>query len=74
MLIEGFQLWVYRGHSYGENTYALIPTDLVFEHGRTYALQGPSGCGKTTMIRKGQLDCPSGQTMSAADQFYTLAI
>jgi len=26
------------------------------------------------MIRKGQLDCPSGQTMSAADQFYTLAI
>ncbi len=38
------------GHSYGENTYALMPTDLTFEHGRTYALLGPSGCGKTTML------------------------
>ena len=38
------------GHSYSENTYALMPTDLVFEHGRTYALLGPSGCGKTTML------------------------
>jgi len=26
------------------------------------------------MIRKGQIDCPAGQAMSAADQFYTLAI
>jgi hypothetical protein len=26
------------------------------------------------MIRKGQLDCPVGQAMSSADQFYTLAI
>ena len=26
------------------------------------------------MIRKGQSDCPSGHTMSAADQFCTLAI
>ncbi|ABE43514.1 IS6 family transposase [Polaromonas sp. JS666] len=26
------------------------------------------------MIRKGQLDCPVGQAMSPADQFYTLAI
>lgn len=25
------------------------------------------------MIHKGQLDCPDGQTMSAADQFYSLA-
>jgi putative transposase len=25
------------------------------------------------MIRKGQLDCPRGQTMSAANQFYSLA-
>ena len=25
------------------------------------------------MIRKGQLDCPSGQTMSAVNQFYRLA-
>ncbi len=25
------------------------------------------------MIRKGQLDCPDGQTMSAANQFYSLA-
>lgn len=26
------------------------------------------------MIRKGQLDCPVGQAMSPADQFYTLAL
>lgn len=38
------------GHSYGENVYALMPTDIVFEHGRNYALLGPSGCGKTTML------------------------
>jgi transposase-like protein len=25
------------------------------------------------MIRKGQLDCPGGQPMSAANQFYSLA-
>jgi transposase-like protein len=25
------------------------------------------------MIRKGQLDCPGGQTMSVANQFYSLA-
>ena len=25
------------------------------------------------MIRKGQMDCPEGQTMSAAQQFYSLA-
>ncbi len=25
------------------------------------------------MIRKGQLDCPSGRTTSAANQFYSLA-
>ena len=25
------------------------------------------------MIRKGQLDCPNGQTASAANQFYSLA-
>jgi len=38
------------GHSYGDKQYALQPADLVFEHGRTYALLGPSGCGKTTML------------------------
>ncbi len=38
------------GHAYSENSYALQPADLVFEHGRTYALLGPSGCGKTTML------------------------
>lgn len=38
------------GHSYSDSTYALMPTDLTFEHGRTYALLGPSGCGKTTML------------------------
>ena len=26
------------------------------------------------MIKKGQMDCPNGQTMSAADQFYSLAV
>ena len=26
------------------------------------------------MIRKGQAHCPNGSTMSAAQQFYTLAI
>jgi hypothetical protein len=26
------------------------------------------------MIRKGQLKCPGGQIISAADQFYTLAV
>jgi len=26
------------------------------------------------MIRKGQMDCPAGQTMSAAQQFYSLAL
>ena len=25
------------------------------------------------MIRKGQMDCPAGKTMSAANQFYSLA-
>jgi hypothetical protein len=25
------------------------------------------------MIRKGQMDCPEGKTMSAANQFYSLA-
>lgn len=35
---------------YGE-TYALQPTDLVIEKGRTTALIGPSGCGKSTLLR-----------------------
>ena len=26
------------------------------------------------MIRKGQMNCPAGSTMSAADQFYSLAV
>ena len=26
------------------------------------------------MIKKGQMDCPAGSTMSAADQFYSLAV
>ena len=26
------------------------------------------------MIRKGQMDCPAGKTMSAANQFYSLAV
>ena len=31
------------GHSYADDVYALKPTDLVFEHGKTYALLGPLG-------------------------------
>jgi putative transposase len=26
------------------------------------------------MVKKGQLDCPKSQALSAADQFYSLAI
>jgi hypothetical protein len=26
------------------------------------------------MVKKGQLDCPEGQALPAADQFYSLAI
>ncbi|MBC7619536.1 MAG: IS6 family transposase, partial [Candidatus Saccharibacteria bacterium] len=26
------------------------------------------------MIKKGQMDCPAGSTMSAANQFYSLAV
>jgi len=37
-------------HAYAAGSYALQPADLVFEHGKTYALLGPSGCGKTTML------------------------
>lgn len=36
------------GHRYGGAAYALDPSDIVFEDGKTYALLGPSGCGKTT--------------------------
>ena len=32
-----------------------------------------SGIETMQMIKKGQLLCPSGQPMSAADQFYSLA-
>jgi glycerol transport system ATP-binding protein len=38
------------GHRYALRNYALAPLDMIFEHGRTYALLGPSGCGKTTML------------------------
>jgi transposase-like protein len=33
-----------------------------------------SGIETMHMIRKGQLDCPEGQPMSASDQFYSLAV
>ena len=33
-----------------------------------------AGIKTMPMIRKGQLDCPVGQTMSAAQQFYSLAV
>jgi putative transposase len=26
------------------------------------------------MVKKGQLDCPNGEALSAADQFYSLAV
>jgi len=42
-------------HAYGaapsaDDDYALKPLDLVWDHGRAYALLGPSGCGKTTLL------------------------
>lgn len=37
-------------HQYGGGVYALMPNDLHFEDGKTYALLGPSGCGKTTLL------------------------
>ena len=33
-----------------------------------------SGIETMHMIKKGQMDCPDGSTMSAADQFYSLAV
>jgi putative transposase len=33
-----------------------------------------AGIETVHMIRKGQMDCPDGKTMSAADQFYSLAV
>ncbi len=53
------------GHSYAGGTYALQPTDHVFEHGKTYALLGPSGCGKTTMLNiiSGLLRPSQGQVL-----------
>ena len=33
-----------------------------------------SGIETMHMVKKGQLDCPKGQALSAADQFYSLAI
>jgi glycerol transport system ATP-binding protein len=38
------------GHRYGSGNYALMPGDIHFDDGKTYALLGPSGCGKTTML------------------------
>ena len=32
-----------------------------------------SGIENVHMIKKGQMDCPDGQAMSAANQFYSLA-
>ena len=33
-----------------------------------------AGIETMQMIRKGQLNCPEGSTMSAARQFYSLAV
>lgn len=41
---------VTMGHAYTPGTYALKPSDIQFEDGKTYALLGPSGCGKTTLL------------------------
>ncbi|MBN9331076.1 MAG: ABC transporter ATP-binding protein [Comamonas sp. SCN 67-35] len=53
------------GHAYAAGSYALQPADLVFEHGKTYALLGPSGCGKTTMLNiiSGLLQPSEGQVL-----------
>jgi len=52
------------GHRYaGADEDALRPTDLVCEHGETYALLGPSGCGKTTLLNaiSGLIEPTSGR-------------
>lgn len=38
------------GRKYGD-TWALHPTDLIFDPGKTTVLIGPSGCGKSTLLR-----------------------
>lgn len=40
----------YLEHPAGDEDYALLPLELVFEDGGAYALLGPSGCGKTTLL------------------------
>ena len=40
----------YAGRPSSDEAYALKPLDLVWDHGRAYALLGPSGCGKTTLL------------------------
>ncbi len=49
---------------YGE-AYALHPTDLEIEAGRTTALIGPSGCGKSTLLRlmMGLIEPTSGKVL-----------
>jgi len=42
--------------------------------GRDQGQSGIAGIETMHMIRKGQMDCPAGQTMSAAQQFYSLAV
>ncbi len=40
----------YQSRPEGDDDYALLPLELVFEDGGAYALLGPSGCGKTTLL------------------------
>ena len=49
--------------------YALAPTSLAFEHGRTTVLIGPSGCGKSTLLRLivGLIEPDSGHVRIAGD-------
>jgi len=48
---------------------SFVPSLLLF----TSAQKLIAGIETMHMVKKGQLYCPAGQPMSAADQFYSLA-
>jgi hypothetical protein len=54
--------WLFRGHY-------VYPLAGRIQDGMASRLLIIEGIEMVHMIRKGQLDCPAGQAMSAADQF-----